>query len=109
MIRKIVNYIRYRVKLKELDNYLSVYAIYKGKQLCDPVTIYKKGAKILEESYPHPERYLKRSVIEGIDAAIAGTSAIDVFYLDKNDKMKDFIKVLYRSRLNGEPELILDF
>ena len=28
--------------------------------------------------------------------------------MDKNDKMKPFIKELYRSKLNGAPELILD-
>ena len=66
-----------------------------------PIEIYKKGQRISEDGFPNPERYLKKSVIEGIKAAIAGTSAINLLYMDKNDKMKPFIKELYRSKLNG--------
>ena len=52
---------------------------------------------------------MKRPVIEGIEAAIAGTSAISLMSLDRNDKMRPFIKELYKSKLNGREELILDY
>ena len=95
--------------MKELEeNYLSIYRIHKGVRLCDPVSIYRKDNKIIQKEYSNFDKYLKRPVIEGIEAAIAGTSAINLLYMDKNDKMKPFIKELYRSKLNGAPELILD-
>lgn len=110
MFKKFLEYIKYRKNLKELkNNYIAVFCLYKGTQLCDPVEIYKKGQQISEDSFQNPERYLKKSVLEGIDAAIAGTSAISFMSLDKNDDMKQLIKDLYRSKLNGKEELILDY
>lgn len=109
MFNKIIYYFKFKILLRKLKkNYIAVFCPYKGVQLCDPVEIYKKGQRISEDGFPNPERYLKKSVIEGIEAAIAGTSAISFMSLDKNDDMKQFIKDLYRSKLNGAPELILD-
>lgn len=110
MFKKFLEYIKYRKNLKELNNnYIAVFCPYKGVQLCDPVEIYKKGQQISEDSFPNPERYLKKSVLEGIDAAIAGTSAISLMSLERNDKLLPFIKKLYKFKLNGKPELILDY
>ena len=109
MFSRIVDYFKYKMLLRELrKNYIAVFCIYKGTQLCDPVEIYKRGQKIDEDSFPNPERYMKMPVIDGIKAAIAGTSAISLMSLDRNDKMRTFIKELYKSKLNGAPELILD-
>lgn len=110
MFKKLLEYIKYKIAIKELEkNYFSIYRIYKGVRLCDPVSIYRKGNKIVQHEYLNFDKYLKRPVIDGIEAAIAGTSAINLFFMDKDDKMKPFIKKLYRSKLNGAPELILDY
>ena len=110
MLNRIIRYFKFKILLRKLKKgYIAVFCPYKGVQLCDPVEIYKKGQQISEDSFPNPERYLKKSVIEGIEAAIAGTSAISFMSLDKHDKMKQFIKDLYKSKLNGGEELILDY
>ena len=110
MFKKFLQYIKYKKAIKELEkNYFSVYRIYKGSRLCDPVSIYRKGNKIVQHEYQNFDKYLKKSVIEGIEAAIASTSAINLLFMDKDDKLKPLIKELYRSKLNGAPELILDY
>ena len=92
---------------RRLKNYIAIYAIYKGNILRVPVRIYKKGA-FVDSSYTR-EGFITRSVIDGIKAAINGTSAINLMFLDRDDKMRLYIRDLYKSMLNGREELILDY
>lgn len=92
---------------RKLKNYISIYAPYKNGLLCVPVRIYKKGA-FVDSSYT-AEGFITRSVIEGIKAAIGGTSAINLMYLDRDDEIRLYIRNLYKSMLNGREELILDY
>lgn len=109
LLDKLVLYLKYKKNMHLINkDYIAVYAFYKESKLYDPVSIYRKGDKIVQEGYKYADKILKKSVIDGIDTAIACTSAINLLYMNKNDKMKPFIKELYRSKLNGAPELILD-
>ena len=109
LLYRLMQYLKYRKNMRVINkDYVAVYAFYKECKLYDPVSIYRKGDKIVQEDYKYADKLLKKSVIEGIDTAIACTSAINLLYMNKNDKMKHFIKELYRSRLNGASELILD-
>lgn len=92
---------------RKLKNYIAIYAPDKGNLLCVPVRIYKKG-DFVDSSYTG-KRFITRSVIEGLKAAINGTSAINLMFLDRDDKMRLYIRNLYKSILNGREELILDY
>lgn len=91
---------------RKLKNYIAIYAPDKGNLLRVPVRIYKKDT-FVDSSYTR-EGFIARSVIDGIKAAINGTSAINLMFLDRDDKMRLYIRDLYKSMLNGREELILD-
>lgn len=106
MFRAIYNKFMNFLNKRNLKNYIAIYAPDKNGLLCVPVRIYKKGA-FVDSSYT-ADWFITRSVIEGIKAAINGTSAINLMYLDRDDKMRLYIRDLYKSMLNGREELILD-